>query len=158
LHNVSAGKTVVELESRDDYRCHRVYWRSTGTTDYQILGSPGPEESFEDIVTATEPVLYMRISQWKESQDRRSIEIYNRGILQVDLRKIPMVTPLQLGDIVPPGVSVSQLLRVSDRGDRIQAIVGGDALRGYAIVELDLVARRMEQLDHVTLSRFAVLA
>jgi hypothetical protein len=149
LYNKASGKTILEVESRRGDRCHRVYWKEKGATSYERLGTPGHGDSYECIVTGTEPILYLCLRTWIDGPDGKSIDIYYRGVLQADLRQHTGLTPLPLDDILPAGTTIHSLLRVDDGGDRLQAIVRSDALRGYAIVELDLVARRLEQLDTV---------
>ena len=147
VYNKTSGKTIVEIESCRGDRCHRVYWKDKGETSYQRLGNPGPGDSFESITTGMVPVLYLCLRTWTDSPRGNFIDVYYRGILQVDLRQEPVVTPLSLEDILPADTKVHSLLRVDDAGIRLQATVTSEALRGYAIVEIDLVARRLEYLD-----------
>ena len=123
VYNKASGKTIVEVESCRGDRCHRVYWKENGEAFYQKLGNPAAGDSFEFITTGTEPLLYLCLRTWVNSTRGSFVDIYYQGILQVDLRAHPVVTPLPLEDILPAGTKIHSILRVDEAGKRLLATI-----------------------------------
>jgi hypothetical protein len=154
IHNQAARCTLVELQERGS-PAGRLYCREAGSLKYNLVGSPDPDQSYEDALTCARPVVFTRCSRCTRSGD--GWKGVDEGIAMIDLLKKPLgLTPLGLGPILPSGSWVSRLLRSDDSGTSLEAIVavrepvvGHPAHKQvrYTVCLLDLANQRLVELD-----------
>jgi hypothetical protein len=151
LHSREAAKTVVELRESSAPLCHRLYWRAASSTMYCPLGQPSGQQSFEHATSCDAPYLFFTGVEWitVDEQVRGS----HMGIFRATLGETPTVDRLNLDDILPSGATVHRVLRASDAGTRLDALVAvrvgtpNEFEVRRVICLLDLEARECRKMD-----------
>jgi hypothetical protein len=144
LHNRAAKQTIAHVKLPDALPTHRLYWRPAGAIQYRPLGEPTPQQSFEFPVTCEQALVFLCVVEWQPAGTGTSL-----GIFKVDLAATPLITSLDIADMLPQGAWVHRLLRANDAGTCLQAVVAlreGSAIR-YTICALELSTRTMTELD-----------
>jgi hypothetical protein len=151
LHNGASRMTIVEVKLRAAPPRHRLYWRKAGEQAYRLLGAATAEQSFECAVTCDSPCLFLCVVEWGKSSDPAGGRCL--GVMKAELGDPPAIVPLELGDLIPTGTWVRELLRANDAGTCLEAVVafreGGPVewrIR-YAVCLLDLANRTLTELD-----------
>jgi hypothetical protein len=147
LYNVGAAQTLLEVKLSRSSPIHRLYWRRAGETTYTPLGSPAPDESFEQAVTCKAPFVYMQAMMWRPLPNAMGGRPL--GVRRVSLGERPTIEPVDLSDLLPQEAHVSRLLRADDDGSTLTVVVNFMVRQpgSYRICSLDLVNRQCLERD-----------
>ena len=152
IHNESSGITILELKLPFDNLGirHRLYWRRYGTTVYGVLGALPNEYSYEHAVTCALPIAFFCAVEWRPFGD--TVGGRPQGLLCARLGEAPEVSAVDLGSILgpkPPKAFIRRLVRASDSGERLDAIVGfnEEGPVNYHLCRIDLLTLSLTRLD-----------
>jgi hypothetical protein len=160
FHNRPSRKTVVEIRLHGSPPLHRLFWREADQQSYMPIATLGPARSMEDATNCDAPWCFVRDNAWESYG--RGLGGKTLGLLRIDLRSSPVVEAVDTHDILPSAARISKLLRVNDAGTTLETVVllkervrGGERTRArYVLCALDLVARRLIELDTLAGIRF----